>query len=191
MIADISMVQKGDTEVCLVNVGCARVLEMRNPDRNPDEGQDPAPAAKSRYQYVRAGGHLWTRHLPPIGDAWADTGVPRWEMMAPRDPALRSVIDDYYDAAPPDISVLVVRRQPDDIEDDIEAEIIAGPITDAWWDVPLPPCPDCGGDLVWHEAGYVPGTRICMGCGSLFSVRSQRRRAIDAGVTVAVDKVIP
>ena len=29
--------------------------------------------------------------------------------------------------------------------------------------VPLPPCPDCGGDLVWYEAGYTPGTRKCMG----------------------------
>ena len=57
----------------------------------------------------------------------------------------------------------------------------------AWWLVPLPACPDCGGDLVWYEAGYVPGTRRCMGrpvrfvdgrpeydtdggCGSLFHV---------------------
>lgn len=58
-----------------------------------------------------------------------------------------------------------------------------------WWEVPLPPCPDCGGDLVWWEAGYVPGTRKCLGqpeghedglplydqdggCGSLFTVES-------------------
>jgi hypothetical protein len=33
----------------------------------------------------------------------------------------------------------------------------------AWWTVPLPPCPDCGGDVVWYEAGYAPGTRKCMG----------------------------
>ena len=33
----------------------------------------------------------------------------------------------------------------------------------AWWDVALPSCPDCGGDIVWYEAGYVPGTRKCMG----------------------------
>ncbi len=29
--------------------------------------------------------------------------------------------------------------------------------------IPLPLCPDCGGDLVWWEAGYVPGTRNCVG----------------------------
>ena len=68
-------------------------------------------------------------------------------------------------------------------------QIPMGPVGEgAWWDVPLPPCPDCGGDLVWWEAGYVPGTRRCLGaplrvgpdgegvydveggCGSLFTV---------------------
>ncbi|HUW12476.1 MAG TPA: hypothetical protein VM537_22310 [Anaerolineae bacterium] len=34
---------------------------------------------------------------------------------------------------------------------------------EAWWLMPLPLCPDCGGDLVWWEAGYVPGTRACGG----------------------------
>jgi hypothetical protein len=33
----------------------------------------------------------------------------------------------------------------------------------AWWEVPLPSCPECGGDIIWFEAGYVPGTRKCMG----------------------------
>lgn len=33
----------------------------------------------------------------------------------------------------------------------------------AWHEIPLPLCPDCGGDLVWYEAGYAPGTRKCMG----------------------------
>ena len=58
----------------------------------------------------------------------------------------------------------------------------------AWHKMSLPQCPDCGGDLVWHEAGYAPGTRKCIGqsagaagpssaaddddrgCGSLFRV---------------------
>ncbi len=42
----------------------------------------------------------------------------------------------------------------------------------AWYEVPLPPCPDCGGDLLWWEAGHVPGTRKCNSCGSLFSVQT-------------------
>ena len=40
----------------------------------------------------------------------------------------------------------------------------------AWWDVSLPACPDCCGLVVWYEAGYVPGTRKCTKCGSLFHV---------------------
>ena len=31
-----------------------------------------------------------------------------------------------------------------------------------------PPCPDCGGEIVWNEAGQVPGTRMCAGCRSEF-----------------------
>ena len=61
----------------------------------------------------------------------------------------------------------------------------------AWHEMPLPACPDCGGDLVWWEAGYVPGTRKCLGhevlagkydpnggCGSLFSVQCQDGRVV-------------
>jgi hypothetical protein len=63
----------------------------------------------------------------------------------------------------------------------------------AWYEVPLPQCPDCGGDLVPWEAAYVPGTWKCVGrsigscdgrptycvdggCGSIFNVSSKRGR---------------
>jgi hypothetical protein len=59
----------------------------------------------------------------------------------------------------------------DDVDD---VAVVAGPIVTAWWDVPLPACPDCGGALAWAEAGYVPGTRECSGCRSLFSVDTSR-----------------
>jgi len=29
--------------------------------------------------------------------------------------------------------------------------------------VVMPPCPDCGGDVVCSQAGYVPGTVACVG----------------------------
>ena len=32
-----------------------------------------------------------------------------------------------------------------------------------------PQCQDCGGALQWSENGYVPGTRLCAECGSMFS----------------------
>jgi hypothetical protein len=48
-----------------------------------------------------------------------------------------------------------------------------GPITGALWEIRLPACPDCQGRLVWAEDGYLPGTRRCTGCGSLFSVQTE------------------
>lgn len=32
-----------------------------------------------------------------------------------------------------------------------------------WGQVDWMPCPKCGAPLVWYEAGYVPGYRICTG----------------------------
>ena len=48
----------------------------------------------------------------------------------------------------------------------------------AWWQAPLPPCPDRGGGIVWYETGHVPGTRKCVRCGSLFSVETEAGRLI-------------
>jgi len=48
----------------------------------------------------------------------------------------------------------------------------------AWWEIELPPCPDCGGILIWWEAGYIPGTRRCLDCASLFEVTSDGERFI-------------
>ena len=58
--------------------------------------------------------------------------------------------------------------------DDDGLRIDLGDVVGAWYEIPLPPCPDCGGTLVWAEAGYVPGTRQCTGCGSLFSVQTKQ-----------------
>lgn len=72
----------------------------------------------------------------------------------------------------------------------------------AWWEVPLPKCPICGGDLIWWEAGYVPGTRMC--AGSPISIVDDplypdgKRRSYDAttgckslySVSVIGDRVI-
>lgn len=46
----------------------------------------------------------------------------------------------------------------------MEGDIDLGPLGEkAWWEVDLPPCPDCGGDIAWFEAGYAPRTRKCLG----------------------------
>lgn len=189
----------------LVTVGFVDVLEMRD----PNDGQSHDPATKARHQYLLAGGMLWSRRLPPetVGDAWVDTGVPRWEPMTHRPPAPSLILDYAEGARAARVAIVtrqrmqrdgvdgfVVRSAWADADDCEDVKVVAGPITDAWHDVPLPPCPDCGGDLVWYEAGYVPGTRKCCGtpvavvddpaypdgkrrsyaddggCGSLFSV---------------------
>lgn len=36
-----------------------------------------------------------------------------------------------------------------------------GEYPDAWQQVEWTPCPQCGAPVVWYEAGYVPGYRIC------------------------------
>ena len=48
--------------------------------------------------------------------------------------------------------------------------------TDAWdaargrpGEEHYPACPDCGGQIVWAEAGRVPGSRQCSSCGSTFA----------------------
>lgn len=37
------------------------------------------------------------------------------------------------------------------------------PNENMWIVVDLTPCPKCGAALVWYEAGYVPGYRVCAG----------------------------
>ncbi|MEI8017497.1 MAG: hypothetical protein WCH39_04810 [Schlesneria sp.] len=34
---------------------------------------------------------------------------------------------------------------------------------DYWATVDFTPCPVCGAPVVWYEAGYVPGYRVCTG----------------------------
>lgn len=59
-------------------------------------------------------------------------------------------------------------RRPDD-----GLRVEMGPVTGAWYDMPLPACPDCGGTLMWAEGGYVPGARLCIECGAMFIVETQ------------------
>ena len=59
-------------------------------------------------------------------------------------------------------------------ETDVRLEILAAAPLDPDGNalgVKYPACPDCGaeGCFRWFEAGYSPGTRICMGCEGLFA----------------------
>ena len=44
---------------------------------------------------------------------------------------------------------------------------------DAWWSVPLPPCPACNGKVEWAEAGRTPGTRRCAECKLFYRLQSR------------------
>ena len=53
-------------------------------------------------------------------------------------------------------------------EDDGWTETFPAP--DGWNDCQTGKCRDCGSEWVWAEAGYVPGTRECTNCESMYSV---------------------
>lgn len=55
---------------------------------------------------------------------------------------------------------------------------------DYWRSVTDVPCPICeSGTIRWNEAGFVPGSRICDGCGRFF----QAGGSIRSGVTLTRD----
>jgi len=186
----------------LVRVEAAEVLEMRDPNEGQGGGPETKSRHQyvraggmiwRRRLPAESVGDEW--RLQP-----GDEDPARWELLDGdghvRNPLTgldrggsrtRSVIDVYAEEAH-DHPLVIVERQVmvtldgDDREVCIrgeyvsaeknQIELLAGPCVGAWWDVPLPPCPDCGGEIVWAEAGYVPGTRRCVACGSRFSVQT-------------------
>ena len=51
----------------------------------------------------------------------------------------------------------------------------------AWWQrCDLVPCPRCGSGLVWYEAGYVPGRRLCLR-GHMAQLSCDGRSAVTIG----------
>jgi hypothetical protein len=53
-----------------------------------------------------------------------------------------------------------------------------------WLSVTDVPCPVCKHGMIrWHEAGFVPGSRICDGCGRFF----QAQGSIKSGIALARD----
>lgn len=148
------------------------VLELRD----PASGLGWDPSSSPRRQYVVARERLWRRQLPPapladIDDQsrWADDPahpyartLSRWELVAPG-----SGLPWEWAGCAPYVT------QPRRIEGEWEAlsgtvstvayEMPAADPWDAWADVTGVPCPLCGQILIWYEAGYVPGYRVCYG----------------------------
>lgn len=42
-----------------------------------------------------------------------------------------------------------------------------------WWDIPMPPCPDCGQVLSGDEAAHATSPIECRNCGSVFSTQTR------------------
>ena len=62
-------------------------------------------------------------------------------------------------------------KKPPRAAETIEGRSLAVANANPNWRISYVPLPDCKGDLEWFEAGYVPGTRRCSTCCSLFSVQ--------------------
>jgi len=87
--------------------------------------------------------------LDQLTGAWTPSTAPHWRVqLGHRCPAGLIVTQEYGSPA------LCIRRQD-------EPEWPGGEVPAAWQQLDLTPCPTCGSALVWYEAGYVPGYRVC------------------------------
>jgi len=178
--------------ILLIETG-VRILEMRD----PNDGADPDPRSKSRHQYLLAGGLVYSRHLPPepLGDAWADSGVPPWELLGGTGRPTGIVAE--YAAIAADVAP---ERPPPGCA--VEHHDMHGrgrvahdvyylpPDPEDYWravtDIPCP-VPGCGHHVAWWEAGYVPGYRACMARvgGDAYDPQTIRHRFLARGSALA------
>lgn len=148
--------------------------------RDPNSGQDPDPARKARDQYLIERSRLWTRRLPPApldaptdesrwSDEPADEYQPRttsaWRLVTPDPTSLAwqwSGLQPY--ATAPTRVTGSWNLHGTDHRATVGYEMPAADPWDTWADITGVPCPHpgCSQALVWYEAGYVPGYRVCM-----------------------------
>ena len=86
-----------------------------------------------------------------VNGRWERSSAPHWRVeLRQQCPSGLVVTQEYGSHA------VCVRR-------DDEPEWPGGEAPAAWQQLDLTPCPTCGSALVWYEAGYVPGYRVCAG----------------------------
>lgn len=138
---------------------------------DPNSGMGTDHTTKPRFQYYVAHGQLLHRKLP--GSAYGDDWTLRDDE---EDPAewnpipLNQMPEPYTDISKFFASFRDHRPAPDDWVIDV-----ACTPHDEWSNLQTGVCPDCGGTWVWAEAGQVPGTRICMQCGSKLNAQPTGR----------------
>lgn len=130
----------------------------------------------------------WSEQDPALDMAWEhlqtlhanDGGFPdrAWAELTETTPKPRTrvYLERLKCKTERDDDVVLYRGEYVDADDAPPVRIDMGFLgsTDAWWSLPLPPCPDCEGAVVWRENGYVSGARGCVECGSMFSVEPEK-----------------
>lgn len=109
---------------------------------------------------VRQGPHEGVRLTIPAREALQAAGA-RITMEPPSgEPALYTV--ELGERVPEGIvATRILHTEHLGLRMDNEPEY-PGEIGHAYWEqLDFTPCPECGAPLVWYEAGYVPGYRVC------------------------------
>ena len=134
---------------------------------DPNHGIGWDHTTKPRFQYYVYHGQLLRRSLP--GSAYGE----KWTLRdGEEDPAEWTPVT--FSQMPPlysDIAKFFASffdHEP--APDDWKIKISCTPHSE-WDNLQTGTCPDCGGTWVWAEAGSVPGSRVCMQCGSQFNAQ--------------------
>lgn len=113
-------------------------------------------------------------HIPPTLLQRIRLTVPAREALEKAGNVCKSLDDGTWDVtllAPPGGLELVRLQRWDSAEEQMALRLTQepsypgeGPAKSVAWHQrgELVPCPECGAGLVWYEAGYVPGTRVCL-----------------------------
>lgn len=127
--------------------GGFEALELRDPNHGTGD-----PQGSPRHQYMVHRKRLWRRILPPkpLHDDSPDEASSGWSLVAPNG---ANLVWQWADI--PAYPTEPIRSGDGDYV------VPAADPFDAWKDVTDIPCPECDQTIVWYEAGYVPGYRVC------------------------------
>jgi hypothetical protein len=150
--------------------------------RDPNDGQSSDPDDKKRYQYALFDGLLCKRVLPPpsVGDTWRDMTTGRLSRRPPDWEAIE--LPRHWGLLVAWAEHTLGRDWPHpwsmggSCAAGVNSGVQADPVRITWmrsrievsagrmdWPQRIP-CPHCWHWIVWAEAAYVPGYRICAGC---------------------------
>lgn len=159
----------------VITVDYRTILELRD----PNDGLGADPATRTRHQYLVARGGIWKRRLPPApldsvhdvtprengsDDLWRLADIPRNSHVHIWATDHGFVWRDRPRHTPREITVTDTSDGGQTYEPHRAWQMPPTHPTDHWADITDVRCPHqrCRQTLVWYEAGYVPGYRVCM-----------------------------